>query len=77
MMKHIANGNGKRKCGLESTSEWVDEYVTDAQWRKLPECPTCFSGYEPPTLVEQERKPYNEQVPAKDRRAVYLRQYLG
>jgi len=72
-MKHISKGLG-RICG-KSTPE-RGEYVPDAVWRTLPECPECF-GESNTTLAAQEPKVHKpEKQPTITKQGLYLRQYL-
>tara|TARA_R100000995_G_scaffold20817_1_gene8749 strand:+ start:8231 stop:8464 length:234 start_codon:yes stop_codon:yes gene_type:complete len=73
MMKHISIGY-RRICGTPVPES--GQYVTDAEWRKLPECPTCYANYQP-TLATPEPKVDKDPVPQKPvRRGLYLRDYL-
>ncbi len=86
MMKHIANGNGKRKCDehfdenkYESyNTENKGNYISEEDWRELPECPTCYTGYQraTKTLEKQEGKLHKETARGTNSREIYLRQYL-
>ena len=73
MMKHISVGY-RRICGKPVPES--GQYVTDAEWRKLPECPTCYANYQP-TLATPEPKVDKDPVLEKPvRRGLYLRDYM-
>jgi hypothetical protein len=72
MMKHIREGFD-RICRTPVPQD--DGYMTDAEWRKLPECPVCFGKHQP-TLAKQERKVQKQTAPPQTvRQGLYLRQY--
>jgi hypothetical protein len=80
MMKHISIGHD-RICGTPTPES--GEYVTDAEYAKLPECPTCFANYQAmygsarPTLATPEPKVDKDPVLEKPvRRGLYLRDYM-
>lgn len=73
MMKHISYGRG-RICGAPVPEH--GGYVSDAEWRKLSECPECF-GKTNLTLAPQEPKVHKrEEQPTTTKQGLYLRQYL-
>jgi len=82
MMKHISLGHHDRLCGTPVPES--GEYVTDAEYAKLPECPTCFANYEKIynkklilTLATSEPKLDKDPALEKPvRRGLYLRDYL-
>ncbi len=72
-MKHISRGFD-RICGTPVSEK--GEYVSDEEWRKLPECPECF-GKNNFTLAPQEPKVHKcEAQPKIITQGLYLRQYL-
>jgi hypothetical protein len=71
-MKHIREGFD-RICRTPVPQD--DGYMTDAEWRKLPECPVCFGKHQP-TLARQERQVQKQTAPPQTvRQGLYLRQY--
>lgn len=73
MMKHISQGYD-RICGTPVPEQ--GGYVSDAEWRKLPECPECF-GKTNFTLAPQEPKVHKrEEQTTTTKQGLYLRQYL-
>jgi hypothetical protein len=64
MMKHIREGFD-RICRTPVPQD--DGYMTDAEWRKLPECPVCFgkhttdckTGAIPATICEATKMIYD------------------
>ena len=82
MMKHISRGRRNNRgrlvfdriCGTPVSEK--GEYVSDEEWRKLPECPECF-GKNNFTLAPQEPKVDKcEAQPKIITQGLYLRQYL-
>lgn len=69
-MKHISRGYD-RLCGTPVPES--GEYVTDAEWRELPECPTCFNNYTPKVTIEPEPI---VTMPVKVSKKIVLRDYL-
>ena len=70
MMKHISI-DYRRICGTPVPEHGA--YVTDAEWRKLPECPTCFSNYTPKVTPQP---PQPVPVVVTTNRIKVLRDYL-
>lgn len=69
MMKHISVGFD-RICGTPVPEQ--GGYMTDAEWRELPECPVCYSNYTPKVTSQ----PLPEPVVATKNRIKVLRDYL-
>ena len=71
-MKHIREGFD-RICGTPVPEQ--GGYISDAEWRKLPECPVCFGKHQP-TLARQEQQVQKQTPPQQTvRQGLYLRQY--
>ena len=68
-MKHISVGFD-RICDTPVPEH--GGYMSDAEWRKLPECPICYSNYT--AKVTTEAQP--EEVVVSTKRIKVLRDYL-
>ena len=73
-MKHISEGFD-RICDTPVPEH--GGYISDAEWRELPECPVCFAKHQP-TLARQEHKVHKRETEATNtKQGIYLRQYIG
>jgi len=72
-MKHITEGFD-RICGTPVPEQ--GGYMTDAEWRKMPECPVCFAKYQPTLHKHAPKVKEQNAPPIKKRQGLYLRQFV-